>query len=175
MRKRIKQFAQALRARITPADRTFIGEYLTHREQELFYGMSVQDQFHCRRTAIDILRLAAGRTDVDPRFLVRCALLHDVGRRWGDVSTWDKVFAVMLHYFIPGQSRRWAKEGQGSILDNLRNALHVSYYHPLRGGSMLQGIGTEPELMEIVISHHQPAAPDDPVALLLLRQADDLN
>ncbi len=175
MRKRIKQVAQALRARITPADRAFIGGFLTQREQVMFYGMCVQDQFHCLRVAIDIMRLAVGRSDVDPRFLVRCALLHDVGRRWVDVRTWDKMVAVLFHYFMPGQSKRWAKEGHGSILDNLRHALHVCYYHSWRGVELLQKIGTEPELLEIVNSHHQPAAPEDPVALQLLRQADDLN
>lgn len=175
MRKRIKQFAQAWRACITPTDRTFFGEYLTGHEQKLFDGMSVQDQFHCRRVADDILRLAAGRADVDCRFLVRCALLHDVGRRWGDVSTWDKTIAVLLNYFMPGQARAWAREGQGSRLDNLRHALHVCFYHPQRGVALLREIGTDDELLRIVGSHHQAAEPEDPVSLQLLRQADDLN
>jgi hypothetical protein len=175
MRKRIKQFALVWRARITLEDRAFIGEYLTAGEQDLFYGMNVTDQFHCRRVAGDIMRLAAGRTDVDPRFLVRCALLHDVGRRWGDVSTWDKIIAVLLHYFMPARTRLWAREGQGNRLDNLRHALHVCLYHPNRGVILLRELGAENELLRIVGSHHQPAELEDPVALQLLRQADDLN
>lgn len=175
MRKRVKQFVQAWRARITPADQTFFGEYLTASEQTLFAGMSVQDQFHCRRVADDILRLAAGRTDVDCRFLVRCALLHDVGRRWGDVGTWDKTIAVLLNYFMPGRARAWAREGKGNYLDNMRHALHVCFYHPKRGVALLREIGTEEALLRIVGAHHQPAEPDEPIALQLLRQADDLN
>lgn len=175
MRKRIKQFFRALRARITPADRVFIGEHLTAAEQALFYGMSLQDQFHCRRVADDILRLAAGRSDADPRFLVRCALLHDVGRRWRDVSTWDKVAAVVLHYLAPGRVGAWAREGRGGRVDNLRHALHVARFHPQRGAKLLREAGAEADLPAVVEAHHQPPRPEDPPALRLLRQADDLN
>ena len=175
MRKRVKQFLRALGARITPADRLFINEYLSLGEQELFYGMSVQDQFHCRRVAQDIIRLAEARSDTETRFLIRCALLHDVGRRWGDVSTWDKIAAVLLHYFLPEQTRRWARAGRGSRLDNLRHALHVSACHPQRGVALLRQIGVEAELLRIIGAHHEPPSKKDPPALVLLRQADDLN
>ena len=175
MRKRFKQFIRALGARITLADRAFIGERLNPAEQAVFYGMSVQDQFHCRRVAADILRLAEGRNDVDRRFLARCALLHDVGRRWGDVSTWDKIAAVLLHYIFPELTRGWAKEGRGTRLENLRHALHVSACHPQRGVAQLWPIGVEPELLAVIGAHHESPTIKDPPALTLLRQADDLN
>lgn len=175
MRKRVKQFLRALGARITPADRLFIDEYLSFGEQKLFYGMSVQDQYHCRRVARDIISLAGDRRDIETRFLIRCALLHDVGRRWGDVSTWDKIAAVLLHYFLPGQTRRWARTGRGSRLDNLRHALHVSACHPQRGVALLRQLGVEAELLRIIGAHHKPPSKKDPPALVLLRQADDLN
>ena len=174
MRKRFKQFIRALGARITLADRAFIGERLNPAEQAVFYGMSVQDQFHCRRVAADILRLAEGRNDVDRRFLARCALLHDVGRRWGDVSTWDKIAAVLLHYIFPELTRGWAKEGRGTRLENLRHALHVSACHPQRGVAQLRPIGVEPELLAVIGAHHESPTIKDPPALTL-RQADDLN
>ena len=175
MRKRFKQFIRALGARITLADRAFIGEHLNPAEQAVFYGMSVQDQFHCRRVAADILRLGEGRNDVDRRFLIRCALLHDVGRRWGDVSTWDKITAVLLHYFFPELTRGWAKEGRGTRLENLRHALHVSVFHPQRGVALLRTISVEPELLAVIGAHHESPTIKDPPALTLLRQADDLN
>ena len=175
MRKRIRQFIRALGARITPADRAFIGEYLTSAEQEVFFGMSVQDQFHCRRVAHDIVILANGRNDVERRFMIRCALLHDVGRRWGDVSTWDKIAAVILHYFLPEQTRAWTRDGRGTRLENLRHALHVSACHPQRGVALLRSIGVEPELLAVIGAHHKAPTKKDPPALALLRQADDLN
>lgn len=175
MRKRFIQFIRALGARITLADRAFIGEHLTPAEQEVFYGMSVQDQFHCRRVAEDGIRLAEGRTDVDRRFLIRCALLHDVGRRWGDVSTWDKIAAVLLHYFFPEQTRAWAREGRGNRLENLRHALHVSACHPQRGIALLRPIGVELELLTVIGAHHESPTIKDPPALTLLRRADDMN
>lgn len=175
MRKRIKQFIQAWRACITPADREFIGRYLRPDEQELFYGMSLQDQFHCRRVADDIVRLAGQGSDADRHLLIRCALLHDVGRRWGDVSTWDKIAAVLLNYFMPVRARLWAREGRGSRIANLRHAYHVACFHPQRGVILLQRLGVEAELLAAVAAHHQPASPEDTRALQLLRQADDLN
>ena len=175
MRKRFIQFIRALGARITLADRAFIGEHLTPAEQEVFYGMSVQDQFHCRRVAEDGIRLAEGRTDVDRRFLIRCALLHDVGRRWGDVSTLDKIAAVLLHYFFPEQTRAWAREGRGNRLENLRHALHVSACHPQRGIALLRPIGVELELLTVIGAHHESPTIKDPPALTLLRRADDMN
>ena len=175
MRKRVKQFLRALGARITPADRLFIGEYLSLGEQDLFYGMSVQDQYHCRRVARDILALANGRNDVERCFLIRCALLHDAGRRWGDVSTWGKIAAVLLHYFFPEQTRTRAREGRGTRLENLRHALHVSACHPQRGVALLGAIGVEPDLLAVIGAHHETPAIKDPPALTLLRQADDLN
>ncbi len=175
MRKRIKQFIRALGARITPADRAFIGEHLNPAEQAVFYGMSVQDQYHCRRVARDILALANGRNDVERCFLIRCALLHDAGRRWGDVSTWGKIAAVLLHYFFPEQTRTRAREGRGTRLENLRHALHVSACHPQRGVALLGAIGVEPDLLAVIGAHHETPAIKDPPALTLLRQADDLN
>ena len=171
----MKQFVRALGARITPIDRAFIGEHLNPAELTVFYGMSVQDQFHCRRVAQDILTLANGRNDVERRFLIRCALLHDTGRRWGDVSTWDKIAAVLLHYFFPEQTRAWAREGQGTRLKNLRHALYVSACHPQRGVALLRAIGVEPELLTVIGAHHEPPTIKDPPALTLLRRADDLN
>lgn len=175
MWKRVRQFAWAWRARITLLDRAFITEHLSIREQELFYGMSVQDQFHCRRVATDIIRLSAGCSDADSLFLVRCALLHDVGRRQGDVSTLDKIIAVLMHSFMPRKARAWAQEGRGNCLDNLRHALYVYYFHPQRGVKLLRDIGTENELLEVIKAHHEPFRREDRLALNLLRLADDLN
>ena len=175
MWKRVRQVGLAWRARITPEDRSFIGEYLYSREQELFYGMSVQDQFHCRRVAADILRLAEEHGAMDRRFLVRCALLHDVGRRNGDISTGDKIFTVLLHCLLPEQAIRWGRQGKGTRLDNMRHAVFVYFHHPELGVLLLSKISPENELLGIVGAHHRRADADDPVELHLLRQADELN
>ena len=175
MWKRVRQFIRACQARITQADRGFISEYLTSREQELYYGMNLPDQYHCLRVAEDCIRLAAGRSDVDCRFLARCALLHDVGRRRGDVATSDKIAAVLLHGILPGQAKAWARAGKGTFLDNRRHALYVYFSHPERSVMFLGEIGAEPELLSVVGAHHRPAGVTDPIALKLLRQADELN
>lgn len=166
---------RAFQARMTQADHEYINTYLTPREQGLFYGMGLPDQYHCRRVAEDCLRLAAGRGDVDSHFLVRCALLHDAGRRCGDVSTGDKIIAVLLNGFWPKLAKTWAREGKGTFLDDRRHALYVYFSHPDRSVMFLSEIGAEAELLSVVGAHHRPAGVNDSVALRLLRQADELN
>ena len=175
MWKRARQVRLAWQAHITQADRNFTAAYLNLREQELFYGMSVPDQFHCLRVAKDIQRLSAGRDDVDGSFLIRCALLHDVGRRLGDVSVLDKIAAVLLHCLMPSQAKAWGHEGKGTRLDNLRHALYVYFNHPRRSVVLLREIGAEGDMLKIVGAHHQTPGGGDSAELQLLRQADELN
>ena len=173
--KRVKQVWGALRARVRPADALFISEHLNPVEQELFFGMGMPDQYHSLCVAHDAIRLMAGHGDVDRRLLVRCALLHDVGRRRGDVSTWDKIFTVLFHKVAPGQARAWGREGRGNRLDNLRHAVHVYFNHPQRGATILQTAGSEQSLIDVIAFHHHVSRAEDPPELILLRQADELN
>ena len=166
---------RAFQAHITQADREFINAYLAPQEQGLFYGMGLPDQYHCRRVAEDCLRLVAGRDDVDSRFLIWCALLHDAGRRRGDVGTGDKIIAVLLNGFWPKLAKTWAREGKGTFLNNRRHALYVYFSHPERSVMFLGELGAETELLGVVGAHHRPAGVNDSVALRLLRQADELN
>ncbi len=175
MLNRVKQVWSALNASIMPEERIFVQENLLEAEQHLFLGMSLPDQRHVLNVAYTAIRLAAAKDNLDVPLLIRCALLHDVGRQNGDVSTWDKIITVLLHTMMPQTAKRWAKEGRGGKVDNLRHAVYIYFHHPERSAAFLQQIGTGSDVIEIVSRHHKAPVKDEPPELVLLRQADSLN
>jgi putative nucleotidyltransferase with HDIG domain len=172
---RIKQVFAALTATVTQQDRHFIDLYLDAKAQQLFWGMNLPDQRHVLNVAYTILQLAESHPTVNRTLLIRCALLHDVGKRKGDVSTFDKIITVIGHWLLPGWSKKWGRLGRGSKLSNLRHAFYIYYYHANRSATMLQEIGEGRQIVEIVAKHHKTPADSDPLELILLRKADNMH
>lgn len=108
MLKRVKQVVAAVTAEITPEDRLFVNQYLNKQEQTLIWGMNLPDQRHVLNVAYTALTLAENQKNIDLNLLVTCALLHDVGKVKGDVSTVDKIVNVIGHKVSPS----WAKNGE---------------------------------------------------------------
>lgn len=171
---RVRQVWAALHAVITDADRELVQAYLNEAEQALFWAMNLPDQYHCLGVVRSARQLAVGRADVEERFLIRLALLHDVGKKKGDVSTKDKIAMVLLHRLAPGV-RKWGREGRGGKVSNARHAIHVYFHHPERSARLLAAAGCEAALVEAVKRHHKAPEAGEPPELTLLRQADDLN
>ena len=164
---RIKQFIRAVTARVTVEDGKYISAHLSAEEQKLFFAMSIADQAHCLRTAYTIERLIiADKRGVDKEFLIRCALLHDVGRRAGDLTIKGKIFVVLVTTFAPKFAER--------LELNVNRALYVYHHHAELGAQKLQRIGLFKEA-KIIAKHHAPPKPDDPLELKLLRMADNEN
>ncbi|CUH96334.1 hypothetical protein P22_2424 [Propionispora sp. 2/2-37] len=174
MLSRIRQVMSALTARIGAEERQWINQYLTVNEQQLFWGMSVADQRHALNVAYSALRLAESNA-VSVTLLLRCALLHDVGKVSGDISTIDKIIAVLVSSFVPEWAQSWGKPGKGSRYQNLRHAFYVHFYHPQRSAQLLTDAGTEARIIDIVQKHHKTPAGDDPPELIILRKADAAN
>jgi len=172
---RVKQFVAAITAKVTALDRNFIRKNLRAEEQALFYRMNVPDQCHALSVARTALKLAAERSDIDRELLVKCALLHDVGKLRGDVSTWDKVVTVIAHKVAPHRAEAWGKYGQGGRLANLRHAFYTYYHHPERGAGLLAIIGEDCKVVEIIRRHHEAPEAREPAELDVLRQADNLH
>lgn len=173
---RAKQFWAAITAHITIEDSIWVNGILSPREASLFWRMNLPDQQHAIRVAQSALVLAQRvRENVDTELLLRGALLHDVGKVYGDVSTADKVITVIGHKFAPRMMRSWGREGRGSRLDNLRHACYVYFHHPRRSAEFLKEIGAEEELIELVLHHHEPMMSGERTELTLLRQADEMH
>ncbi|MBQ9477955.1 MAG: HD domain-containing protein [Selenomonadaceae bacterium] len=163
--KRVRQFFRALNSQLTIEDGRYISTHLTAEEQKLFFAMDVTDQCHSLRTAYAIERFAIDdKQGVDREFLIRCALLHDVGRVKGDMSIVGKAAAVLASEVFPGAGA-WL-ERRGSRL------MYVYKHHAELGAKKLQDIGLFREA-KIVAKHHSPPSPDDPKELKLLRLADE--
>ncbi|MBR1806440.1 MAG: HD domain-containing protein [Selenomonadaceae bacterium] len=164
---RIWQFVRALTARVTVDDGKYIAAHLSPDEQKIFFAMSVADQCHSLRTAYTIERLVIeDKRGVDREFLIRCALLHDTGRRAGDLTVKGKVFAVLVTTLAPKFAERLELNGN--------RALYVYHHHAELGAQKLQRLGLFKEA-KIIAKHHAPPRHDDPLELKLLRLADNAN
>ena len=175
MMNRVKQVIAAVTAKITFDDQLFINRYLTTTEQILFWGMNPPDQRHVLNVAYTALKLAKEHSTIDSNLLVKCALLHDIGRIKGDMSTMDKIMTVIGYRFAPRWAQRWGRPGRGNRVRNIRHAFYIYFHHAQRSGALLKKIGACPRLIEIVTKHHETPGEDDPLELILLRKADDLH
>jgi len=165
--KRVLQFVRAVTARVSVEDGKYISTHLNADEQKIFFAMSVADQVHSLRTAYTVERLIIeDKRGVDREFLIRCALLHDVGRRNGDLTIKGKIFAVLVTTFAPKFADRLEINGN--------HALYVYHHHAEIGARKLQQIGLFKEA-KIIAKHHAPPKSDDPLELKLLRLADNEN
>ena len=163
--KRIMQFVRAVTARVTVEDGKYISAHLNAEEQKIFFAMSVADQAHSLRTAYKVERLVIeDKRGVDKEFLIRCALLHDTGRRAGDLMIRGKIFVVLVTKFAPKFAERLEINGN--------RELYIYHYHAEIGARQLQQIGLFKEA-KIISKHHAPPKPDDPLELKLLRLADN--
>lgn len=175
MLNRIKQVFAALTAAITQKDRQFVDLYLNFKERNLFLGMNIPDQRHVLNVAYTSLQLAESHPEVNIVLLIKCALLHDVGKRKGDVSTFDKIITVIGHGLFSNWTKKWGRLGRGSKLSNLRHAFYIYHHHAALSAAKLHEIGEDVQLIEIIARHHKTPADNDPLELILLRKADNMH
>lgn len=167
MNHRIVQFFRAVTAHVSATDIAFVHAHIPATAWALFGAMHRVDQCHAIRVARTAERMAAAaRTPLDRELLLRVALLHDVGRRAGDLDLFGKVVAVLIEKFFPRRSRLWAAGGC--------HLLFVYYEHPAIGARLLERVGLEREAA-IVRLHHAVPTLDDCQELCLLRAADEAN
>ena len=165
--KRVKQFFRAIGANLSADDNVYISTHLSPKEQKLFFAMDIVDQYHCLHVAYTLERFVIEDTQgVDRNLLIRCALLHDIGRVKGDMSLFGKVFVVLITAFLPNFADNLERKGS--------HLLYIYRHHAEIGAKKLQDIGLYKEA-KIVAKHHSPPSADDPSELKLLRIADDKN
>ena len=174
MKQRVLQFFHALTAHLCESDHVFVRRYLRDGECALFYAMDVIDQRHALHTAYTALELAHKKNGLDEIFLVRIALLHDVGRVKGDLGLWGKVAVVLLNRFLPRFSRRHATVSRDGIFGFWRHALYVYYHHAEIGIEKFRRFVFSSDASVGRLHHASPTAGDS-MELQLLRQADSLN
>lgn len=178
MIQRIRQLTRAIFGRMDDQAYTFIRCYLTGNELLLFYAMHPADQFHSFRVAVTAKELYQKEhysSSDEYIFLIRCALLHDIGRVKGTVDVWGKVLGVILSRFIPMIIPFFIfRKDKGGLEGKLGTALYIYFHHPQIGAEKLHMIGKHREA-EIVGAHQKKEAPEDGLVLSILKQADSYN
>lgn len=174
--KRIRQFFSALLANISSNDVLFACEYLDKKEQKLFFGMSKIDQAHALKVAKTARKIATNSKEkIDIYFLTRVALLHDIGRRKGDLGLFGKVFAVLLDCMCHKNLKALATRGKSK--HSLWHFLYVYKSHAEIGAGLLQEVGSFKEA-DIISKHHLKVLnkkDENNLILTILRQADEEN
>lgn len=173
MLKRVRQVWAAFTARITPADEVYVAEHLNAREQLLFWQMGLAEQYHALQVAQTAMNLAMRHTNVNRELLRKAALLHDVGKQRGDVSTADKIITVLVHALSPRTGRIIARPGQGGMYANLRHAFYIYGHHARRGAKLADNAGVEKPVVDWIRRHHKEPSAGDPLELQLLQAADN--
>ena len=178
MRQRIRQFVRAMFGCLDADGHTFIRSYLNDTEQKLFYAMHEADQFHAFRVALTARELYTKRGDMNSDeyiLLIRCALLHDIGRVKGEADVWGKVLAVLSYRFIPSVIPYFIqRKGSNGISGRIGRALYIYADHPYIGADKLRVIGDIREA-GVIQFHQKKPAPEDSLVLALLKIADARN
>lgn len=178
MKQRIHQFVRALFGRLDAEDHIFVQSYLSPAEQRLFYDMHEADQYHAFRVALTAKELYTKLECMDSDtyiLLIRCALLHDIGRVKGTADVWGKVLAVLTYRFFPSAISYFIRMKDGHhIGGRIGMALYVYASHPSIGADKLRTIGDVKEA-EIIQYHQKKPAPEDSLVLSILKQADAQN
>ena len=134
MIQRVKQFYRAVTAQITPEDRQWVKESLPPAAQKLFYAMHPADQYHALNVAKTAMKLWERQQTGDRALLLRAALLHDIGKKRGDMDIMGKVWAVLLKHYFPAKAQQLGKADNGW----LSHILYISYQHPAIGAAKLE-------------------------------------
>ena len=172
---RVGQFLRAISAKVTAEDIAFMEAHLPEKARPLFLAMHPADQRHVLSVAHTALAMAEQEPELDREFLLRCCLLHDVGRVKGTMDIWGKVFGVLAEKFLPPALRRQLECCQAEhFWQRPGLALYVYRCHAEIGAEKLKELGFQREA-ELVRLHHAPEAQEDPEELKILRRADALN
>lgn len=178
MKQRIHQFFWALFGRIDSSGHLFVRAYLHSAERKLFYAMHAADQYHAFRVAVTAHEIYTrqGRSDSDEYILLmRCALLHDIGRVKGSADIWGKVLAVLVDHFFPFVIPYFLRrKNTNDVYGRIKTALYIHIAHPYIGAEKLRRLGDIREA-EIVQQHQKKAAPEDSPVLSILKLADAQN
>ena len=146
---RVKQFYIGFTAtfkRISQDDIIFIKSYLNNKEYNLFNKYYDYDKKHSIRVAKSVYKLCDERNikDNDKDFLIKTALLHDIGKIHKRITIIDRVFLVLLNKLTKNKSQNlsWTK-------------IKVYYNHGEMGYEVLKNYITDEKMLYIIRNHHK--------------------
>jgi len=158
---RIKQFFNALWAKVTTDDKKFVSNYLSDDESNLFYSLPVYEQAHCIRVAKDVLQNSRMSSEKQ-RVIVRAALLHDIGKLAGGLGIITKSLMVLLDRFMPRFIKRFSR----------LKMVDTYYNHPEKAFLFIKD---ENDYFSFLIRNHHNYSVSRDEGLMLLHEADSRN
>lgn len=162
---RLRQFKDAVFARVSENDYTFLADHLTKPEHEMFLELPVYDQRHSLDVAYRLMERGAAIN------VVRAGLLHDIGKaRCPELTIMRRSVCVMLEAAAPRLAAKKAERGNGK----LGQALFVHRFHSELGARVLSKLeGTEERIVWLVRHHddRKAAARDEDLKQLI--EVDD--
>jgi hypothetical protein len=167
---RVRQFASALLAHVSPEDLREADEVLPPDAQKLFRRMSVSDQRH----SLDVIHTLCGQGHTEPELLA-AALLHDVGKSAARLYPWHRAIIVLTQRFAPGVLA-WLTRGEPR---GWRRPFVVHRQHTEIGAEWAAQAGCSPPTVSLIRRHQESLrrAPQDEEERLLvaLQRADGVN
>lgn len=158
---RMQQFMKTITASMTENEKRWVKDYLTQREQALFFRLKVYEQKH----ALCVAKLLGEWTN-ESREMIRLGLLHDIGKILYPLNPIEKSLMVILHKVTAGKIKS---------LSQIK-MVKCYYEHPILGYELLSREGVyEQVFLECIKGHHERICPDKvPYELSLLQKADNL-
>ena len=160
---RIKQFYRSMVAKINDKDIDFLKTHLTTCELQLFNKLLTYEQKHCINVARDV-EITCDKKNLQPLFLLKVALLHDIGKINSNMNPIDKAIMVILHKVTNGKIRAY---------NEFKN-VNMYYNHGEIGYNLLKQHGYDDRFLYLVKNHHNNNIIDD-IELNILKECDDKN
>ncbi|MBU3161729.1 HDIG domain-containing protein [Clostridium frigoris] len=160
---RIKQFYRSMVAKIEDKDVDFLKNHLKTYELLLFNQLPIYEQKHCINVARDV-ELTCTRKKIQSLFLIKVALLHDIGKIYSTMNPIDKAIMVILSKITNGKIRMYSK---------FKN-VNMYYNHGEIGCKLLKQYGYDDRFLFLIKNHHNNNIIDD-IELNILKECDDKN
>lgn len=166
---RIKQFINAITAKMTKEDLIFIDKYLNDAEKELFNELSVYDKKHCINVAKHIQKEITKEKfeKENKKFtydnLIKTALLHDIGKTYKSLNLMDKSILVLLDKFTKGSLKKYS---------NIKK-VYVYYNHGEEGYKLLKNMDYDNNFLRVIRHHHNKDI--DCPYVKIIKEFDDKN
>lgn len=159
---RIKQFYWSIVSKLNDDDIDFLKMYLETYELQLFNQLPTHDQKHCINVARDVKSTCIQRK-LQWKYLIKVALLHDIGKIYNSMNPIDKSIMVIMHNITKGKIKAYKKIKK----------VNVYYNHGDIGYNLLKKYGYDDRFLFLVKNHHNNIIED--VELNLLKECDDRN
>jgi hypothetical protein len=148
---RVRQFLDALAARIDEDDEQELARLLTPPQRELFRRMAPNDQRHALNVCATLHQ--AGYDDPD---LLKAALLHDAGKAAGRIWLWQRTLIVLLRRWAPHVLRWLARGDCPAKAPWWRRGFVVNRLHPQLGAQWAAQTGCLPTTVALIRRHQDP-------------------